>query len=104
MNTLEGRKIALIMFHIIALLFLFISVSLILDQIFSQSLNEMDSQNYIEITIEYVFAIISIVIGFISWLMILMKWIKNGKIEFYLKTMFLSKSLIIPGLVLLLII
>lgn len=103
MTTSEGKRLSLIIFHVIAFTLLFISVPLILDQIFSRSIKGNNSPNYFELNFETVLAIISIVIASISWFILITKWIRKGRLEFYLKTIFFAKSVLIPGLILLLI-
>lgn len=98
----ELNKIALIIFHLIALTLLFISVPLILDQIFTKSANSYNYQGYFELSSETFFAIITIIIASISWFIIVSKWIRNSQLELYLKSFFIAKSVQIPGLILLL--
>lgn len=90
----ERKKIALIIFHIITLLLLFVSTSLILDQILTHS----EALNIIIIT-----TLISIVLASISWLIIITNWIRNSTLEFYLKSILITKSILILGLILLMI-
>ena len=103
MTTSEGKKTALIIFHVVALMLLFISVSLVLDQIFTQGANGVN-HNYFALNFEYILAIITILIASISWMIIIMKWIRNGHLDYYLKSIFIAKSLLILGLIVLLIV
>jgi hypothetical protein len=104
MTNSEGKKIALIIFHVIALLLLFVSVTLLLDDIFSQSVNPNDYIDSFDISYPRLLAPIAVFVGSVSWLIIILKWIRNNQLEFYLKSIFFAKSILIPGLILLLIV
>jgi len=102
MTNSEKKKIGLILFHVFALMILFVSLSLVLEEIFICDENSSDILNCFEPNSNYILAIISILIGSISWIINLMKWIKKRKLEFYLKSIFLAQTLLIPGIFILL--
>ena len=102
MRTQEIKKISLIIFHVIALMFLFVSVSLLLDDIFKNGLHQTNEVDSFAINIPALLSLFTIFIGFISWLIIIVKWIRNFKLEFYLKSIFITKTILIIGTVILL--
>ncbi len=99
MTITEKKKIALIIFHVIILLFLFVSITLLLDDIFSQSINQSDYIDSFHISKPRLIAPFAVLFGLISWLILLVKWIRNKRMEFYLKTIFLTKTFLITGLI-----
>ena len=100
MITSEVRDFTLIIFRVISLMLLFVSVSLLLDQVFSQSANSNNNQHSLELSLENVLALITIVVASISWLIIIVKWIRNSHLELYLISIFIAKSVLILGLIL----
>jgi hypothetical protein len=102
MTNSENKKIAILLFHVVALILLFISVSLKLNEIFSQGTITGNIANCFEPSFESKFAQITILIALISWILMLRKWIKSKKSEFYLKTIFFTKIFLIIGLIILL--
>jgi hypothetical protein len=102
MRTQEIKKISLIIFHVIALMFLFASTSLLLDDIFKNGLYQTNEVDSFAINIPALLSLFTIFIGFISWLIIIVKWIRNSKLEFYLKSIFITKTILIIGTVILL--
>lgn len=101
MKTSEVKEFTLIIFHVISLMFLFVSFSLLLDQVFSQRVNSSYNRDSIELNFENVLALITIVVASISWLIIIIKWIRDSQLDLYLKSIFIAKSILILGLVLL---
>jgi hypothetical protein len=102
MTTQEIKKISLIIFHLIALMLLFVSTSLLLDDIFKNGLNQTNEVDSFAINIPALLSLFTVFIGFISWLIIIIKWIRNSKLEFYLKSIFIAKTILIIGTVILL--
>jgi hypothetical protein len=102
MTTQEIKKISLIIFHVIALMLLFVSTTLLLDDIFKNGLDQTNEIDSFAINIPALLSLFTIFIGFISWLIILVKWIRNSKLEFYLKSIFITKTILIIGSVILL--
>lgn len=102
MRTQEIKKISLIIFHVIALMFLFASTSLLLDDIFKNGLYQTNEVDSFAINIPALLSLFTIFIGFISWLIIIVNWIRNSKLEFYLKSIFITKTILIIGTVILL--
>ena len=101
MTNSEKKKIALIIFHVIVLLFLFVSITFLLDDIFSQNENPNDYIDSFYVSTPRIIAPFAVLLGSISWLIILIKWIRNSRLEFYMKSIFLTKTIIIIGLILL---
>lgn len=101
MTSSEVRDFVLIIFHVISLFLLFVSVSLLLDQFFSQSVNSNNNQYSFELNFENILAIISFVIASTSWLIIIVKWIRNSRLELYLTSIFIAESVLILSLILL---
>mgnify|MGYP003119241591 FL=1 len=102
MTTQEIKKILLIIFHVIALMFLFVSTSLLLDDIFKNGLYQTNEVDSFAINIPALLSLFTIFIGFISWLIIIVRWIRNSKLEFYMKSIFITKTILIIGSVILL--
>jgi len=99
MTNSEKKKIVLIIFHVIILLFLFVSITLLLDDIFTQSVSQDDYIDSFHISKPRIIAPFAILFGLISWLILLVKWIRNMRMEFYLKTIFLTKTFLILCLI-----
>ncbi len=102
MTVQEIKKISLIIFHAIALMFLFVSTSLLLDDIFKNGLYQTNEVDSFAINIPALLSLFTIFIGFISWLIIIVRWIHNSKLEFYMKSIFITKTFLIIGSVILL--
>lgn len=100
MTSSELKKITLIIFHCISLMLLFLSISLILDQIFTRNINLTP----FKLSFEIVLALITIFIASISWLVIITEWLQKSTLEYYLKSILLAESILMPLLVLILII
>ncbi|MEM0517352.1 hypothetical protein [Aequorivita flava] len=100
MKTAEVNKIALIIFHVIALMLLFTSVSLLLDKTFTQGSNA----KIIKGTFEFKLSIITIFIAATSWFILVKKWIQERGLAYYLKSILFTKTILIIGLILLLLI
>ncbi|MBO3118078.1 hypothetical protein J4050_15100 [Winogradskyella sp. DF17] len=103
MEKSEMKKIALILFHVLALLFMIISGFLFLTEVLEESANPRDYIDSFSLSIPRVFSTIAVLIGFLSWLTMVVNWIRKRKLDNYLKLVLFLTSLIIPGLVLLLI-
>ena len=105
MTNSEINKLTVIIFHLAAFIFLFISFALMLDFIFSRSVDEtINEGKYFEINSTTMFSISAVLIGSISWLILILKWIKKGEMEFYLKSIFFAKSVLIIGVISLLLV
>ncbi len=104
MTTSKNKKIAFIIFHIVVLICLFVSFSLLLDDIFTQDSNPNPYVNSFDLSFARIMSPFATGLGLISWLIIVTNWIKNGGLDFYLKSIFLTTSLLIIGLILLLLV
>ncbi|MCZ4318749.1 hypothetical protein O4H26_07090 [Aequorivita viscosa] len=104
MRTAEVKKIGLIIFHVIALMLLFTSVSLVLEKIFTHSSNVNITKHSVEITFEFILSIITVFIAAASWFILIKKWIQEGGLEYYLKSILFTNTILIIGLVLLLLV
>ncbi|MCG2419541.1 hypothetical protein K8089_10945 [Aequorivita sp. F47161] len=104
MRTAEVKKIALIIFHVITVMLLFTSVSLVLDKIFTQDSTDISTEPSFENTFELVFTIATIFLAAASWYILVKKWIHDRKLAYYLKSLLFTNTIIIIGLVLLLLV
>jgi hypothetical protein len=96
------KRIALILFHVVALLFMIISGFLFLTEVIEESANPRDYIDSFSLSIPRVLSSFAVPFGFLSWLTMVVNWIRNRKLDNYLKLILFLTSLIIPGLVLLL--
>lgn len=102
MTSQEFKNISLIVFHVLTLMLLFISTSLLLDNIFKNGMHQTNEVDSFAINIPALISLFTIFIGFISWLIIVVKWIRKSKLEFYMKSIFMTKTILIIGSVILL--
>lgn len=85
-------------------MFLFTSVSLVLDKIFTQSSNVNIPKHSIEITSEFILSITTIFIAAASWFILVKKWTQERGLEYYLKLILFTNTILIIGLGLLLLV
>jgi uncharacterized membrane protein YidH (DUF202 family) len=85
-------------------MFLFTSFSLVLDKIFTQSSNVNIPKHSIEITSEFILSITTIFIAAASWFILVKKWTQERGLEYYLKLILFTNTILIIGLGLLLLV
>jgi hypothetical protein len=79
-----------------------ISEFLFLTEVVEESANPRDYIDSFSLSIPRVLSSFAVPMGFLSWLTMVVNWIRNRKLDNYLKLVLFLTSLIIPGLVLLL--
>lgn len=95
MDKREWFKITVILFHVLVLFLLFVSVSLSLDELFNYNTTIDLFGESLNFSTVKLFSLFSICLGAISCSIITVKWLKNKQLVYYLKTILLTKSILI---------
>ena len=102
MKKKEILKISLLLFHVFSLLLLFVSTTLLLNNILTNGNNQANEVESFAINIPALLSLLTIFIGIISWLIMVIKWIRKSRLEFYMKSILITKTVLIVGSIVLL--
>ena len=103
LEKIMSKKILRTIYHVTAFIILLITLNLLLDFTFQRPQIEgwhVDVNN--DFKVIAVFILLSFTIGISSIIMMIYEWISKKRLEFYLKPILLSKTILIIGITVLL--